>query len=312
MNIVITGGAGYLGSVLTARLLNYGHHVTVVDSFVHGVPSLAGLVQANHKLKILARDICLSDPEVARKIDRADAVIHLAALVGAPACDKYPEIAKVLNFQATRRLVEILRPEQRLIFPCTNSGYGRGGDTPCTERDPMKPLSLYGITKVQAEAEVAKHPRGVSLRFATLYGPSLRMRLDLLVNAFAYEAMRKRRLLVYEAAFRRCVLHVSDAAAAISHALFRDETLHDRGPVWNVGAENVTKAQICGLLQELVPGFVWMEGEGKDPDQRDYAVSSEAFKEATGWAPAVPLKEGIEQLLRLYAMPFGGPGWWNA
>ena len=310
MKILVTGGAGYLGSVLVPKLLAYGHRVVVMDNFSHGVPSLIGC--GGHKdLDIVCSDVSREPGLFKRLVTDADAVIHLAAIVGAPACDAMPTTAQLVNLRSTEEILEWARPDQPIVFPCTNSGYGKGGDNPVTENEPMMPLSLYGRTKVAAEDVVLRHPLGVSLRFATLYGPSPRMRLDLLVNHFVHLACVSRSAMrVYEPHFRRCVLHVSDAAEAMGLAVENADTLGRRP--WNVGAENVTKADLCRMIKAAVPSFEWSESEGRDPDQRDYSVSSERFKAESGWAPLERLEEGIAQLVRLYRMPFNGPSWGNA
>ncbi len=310
MKILVTGGAGYLGSVLVPKLLAYGHRVVVMDNFSHGVPSLIGC-GGHRDLDIIRGDVSREHDLLKDLVVDSDAVIHLAALVGAPACDAMPTTAQLVNLQSTEDILGWIRPDQPLVFPCTNSGYGKGGQNPVTEDDPMTPLSLYGRTKVEAEKVVLRHPLGVSLRFATLYGPSPRMRLDLLVNHFVRRACGiVTALPVYEPHFRRCVLHVSDAAEALGLAVENADTLGRRP--WNVGAENVTKADLCRMIKAAVPGFEWVESAGRDPDQRDYSVSSERFKAESGWAPLERLEDGIAQLVRLYRMPFVGPSWGNS
>ncbi len=269
MKIFCTGGTGYLGSVLVPKLLAYGHRVVVMDNFSHGVPSLISC-GGHRDLDIVRGDVFKEPGLFKHLVTGADAVIHLAAIVGAPACDAMPMTAHMVNFLSTEKILEWARPDQPIVFPCTNSGYGKGGDNPVTEDDPMTPLSLYGRTKVEAEKIVLKHPLGVSLRFATLYGPSPRMRLDLLVNHLVYLACGHGLMPtpIYEPYFRRCVLHVSDAAEAIGLAVENADTLCRRP--WNVGAENVTKADLCRMIKAAVPGFEWVESAGRDPDQRDY------------------------------------------
>lgn len=312
MKILCTGGAGYLGSVLVPKLLAYGHRVVVMDNFSHGVPSLISC-GGHRDLDIVCGDVSKRDGVLKRLVVDADAVIHLAAIVGAPACDAMQTKAELVNLRSTEEILECIRPNQPLIFPCTNSGYGKGGEKAITEDDPMTPLSLYGRTKVAAEKAVLAHPLGASLRFATLYGPSPRMRLDLLVNHFVHLAVGsggRMALPVYEPHFRRCVLHVSDAAEALGLAVENADTLGRRP--WNVGAENVTKADLCRMIKAAVPSFEWVESAGRDPDQRDYSVSSERFMAEAGWVPIERLEQGIAQLVRLYRMPFIGPAWRNA
>lgn len=314
MKILITGGAGYLGSVLTQELVELGNRVTVLDTFEHGVPSLIG-----HLGRVQIERYCIRDSNALRIcVANVDAVVHLAALVGAPMCDQRPHDAEAVNEGGVLSVLRSLRRDQMLVYPCTNSGYGRAGERPVTEDDPMTPISLYGRTKVRGEALALKHPRAASLRFATLYGASPRMRLDLLVNDFAYTACRTQKLELFEPHFRRCVLHVRDAARAIIAVLARSRTGDVHG-AWNVGAENVTKRQLADLIGQKFMAR-WRapvgitEREGQDPDQRDYAVSSEAFRRSFFWAPQVNLDAGLDELFELFRMPFdgGAPRWRNA
>ena len=311
MKILITGGAGYLGSVLVHRFIfdRPQDDVVVLDSFRHGVPSLA-LIGGNASLEIDQCDIVRQTGKLHRLMSEADAVIHLAALVGAPACAANENEAFILNEVCTVQMVKDMRPDQPLIFPCTNSGYGKGGDQPVTENDSMTPLSLYGRTKVAAERAVLSHPLGVSLRFATLYGQSPRMRLDLLVNDFVHRASMSETVMLYEPHFRRCVLNVSDAANAVLAAL--DNASFIAARPWNVGAENITKGELCERIQRQVPRFDFQVAPGNDPDQRDYEVSSDQFRLRTGWEPQIDLDRGIAALLRLFKMPFDGSAWRNA
>lgn len=242
-------------------------------------------------------------------VSRADAVVALAAIVGTPACDAHTHDAQETNATAVVSLVNMLMPSQQVIFPCTNAGYGIGGAGECTEASPLRPVSLYGRTKVAAEEVILGHPRGTSLRLATLFGASPRMRLDLMVNDFVYQAVRFHALQLHEGGFRRNFLHVRDAARAICHVI--GGQVHPG--VYNVGNSraNMTKRQLCERIAERVPEFKWDEVEGKDQDQRDYMVSN-AKIQATGFLCVHSLDDGIDELVRAYRMPLVGPAWRSA
>lgn len=311
MRILITGGAGYLGSVLTGTLLAAGHEVTVVDNFRHKVPSLLEYC-SRRRFEAFNIDVCDGAP-FTRVLSRADVVIPLAAIVGAPACDHDPVTATNVNQFAIERLCQYQTSDSQIIvFPNTNSGYGVGDDEPCTESTPLNPISHYGQTKVRAEASVLAHNNGVSLRFATLFGCSPRMRLDLLVNDFTYRAVHDRSLTLFEGGARRNYLHVRDAARAFLFAL--DNLDRMKGRAFNVGDSeaNLTKRELCERIRECVPNFVWHEAKvGSDPDKRDYLVSN-ARIEALGWSRQHTLDDGIAELVTAFrALPLRGEQWRN-
>ncbi|OAI55821.1 hypothetical protein AYO49_01090 [Verrucomicrobiaceae bacterium SCGC AG-212-N21] len=298
MKILVTGGAGYIGSVLVPRLLADGHDVTVVDSFMYGQTSLLDCC-AEARLTIVrgdARDTRLMQPLVAR----ADAVFPLACLTGAPLCDRDPELAHGVNFQAVRWLAEQLSPGQRLIFPSTNSGYGVGeAGIHCTEDSPLRPVSLYGRLKVELESFLLEK-NCVTFRFATLFGTSPRMRLDLLVNDFTYRAVVDRFVVLFEPHFKRNYLHVRDGARAFQHALANYDTM--KGRSYNVGLSdaNISKLELCEVIRKYLPHFTFPVAEvGKDPDQRNYIVSNERI-ESTGYRTEFGLDAGIQDLIKGY------------
>jgi nucleoside-diphosphate-sugar epimerase len=299
MKILVTGGAGYLGSILTGELLQDGHHVIVLDNFSWGVPSLAPWC-ANPNLEIHRGDV--REASILRVLVRsADVILPLAALVGAPLCEARWDDAWSINVDAVRMLAHAASAEQRIVIPISNSGYGIGDDAECTEESPLHPVSTYGHTKVEAEKLVMDRGNAVSLRLATLFGISPRMRTDLLVNDFVLRALRDRALILFEAHFRRNFVHVRDAARAFVHALNNWEAMKDN--VYNVGlsSANLTKLQLCERIAKHVP-FTFTEAAiGEDPDKRDYVVSN-AKIEATGWAPRHSLDDGIAELLRGYRM----------
>lgn len=294
--ILVTGGAGYIGSTLVPLLLERGHHVTVLDNFLYRENSLAACCR-NPRFDVHRVDVRVV-PEVVPHLSRHDVVIPLAAIVGAPACDRDPVGAATTNVDAHLMLFRRLSKSQRVIMPTTNSAYGTGRDV--SETSPLYPQSSYAQNKVEVERALLGHPLAVSLRLATVFGMSPRMRMDLLVNDFTWRAVSDRALVLFEGHFMRNYVHVRDVAEAFVHVVEDDV----RAGVYNVGDSNanVSKRQLCGLIQMEVPGFVWTEAEAaKDPDQRDYVVSNAKF-EATGWRPQVALEEGIAELVKGYRM----------
>ncbi len=308
--ILCTGGGGFLGSILVPMLLDAGHTVTVVDTFAHGVPSLAAHIHRK-RLTVLRQDARSHATLILNP--QHHIIIPLAALVGASACDHVPLTAETLNREAIYDAIGISSTEMVVIFPCTNSGYGMGEEAECTEDSPLTPLSLYGRTKVEAEARVLTHPRGISLRLATLFGCSPRMRLDLMVNDFCYRAVHDRAMVLFESHFRRNFLHVQDAAWAFLFAIEHSQDM--AGHAYNVGDSraNMTKLQLAHEIAVEVPDFAWTNSEHKqDPDQRDYVVSN-ARIEALGWRPQFTLRDGIRELVSAYrGMPFERSTWRNA
>ena len=301
MKILITGGAGYLGAVLVPMLLHAEHEVTVVDKFMHGVPSLAAA--CGHST-LTIRHLDVRSSEMLDLAMHFDALILLAAVVGAGACDRAPLDAVTINREAIRDICAVAHAQRLLvIYPNTNSGYGIGGTAECDETSPLNPVSLYGRTKVEAE-EAVLTAGGISLRFATLFGMSPRMRLDLMVNDFVYRAVHDRSLVLFEPRFRRNFLHVRDAALAIMWAL---NGALERGQAYNCGDSraNMSKWQLCGEIAKIVKGFGWHESAigSYDPDRRDYVVSNTKI-EAKGWRPLNTLQDGITELVRGFTMPY--------
>ncbi|MBD3769890.1 MAG: NAD(P)-dependent oxidoreductase [Rhodobacterales bacterium] len=301
MKILITGGAGYIGSTMVPRLLEQGHEVTVLDTFERGTTELAA-VCANENftpIKGDARDTRLLD----ELVPQADVLIPLAALVGAPLCKLDPIAAKTLNQDAVVDLVKRTSKDQKVVFPVTNSGYGIGESGKfCTEESPLNPISLYGVTKVEAEKAVLDNGNGVTLRLATVFGMAPRMRLDLLVNDFTWRAVTDRAVVIFEGHFKRNYIHVRDVVKGFEHAIANFDTM--RGEAYNLGLSdaNLSKIELCQKIQEHVPSFVYLEAPiGEDPDKRDYIVSNEKV-EATGWRPDWSLDRGIAELLRGYKM----------
>ena len=304
--ILVTGGAGYIGSILVPALLAEGHDVTVLDNFRYNQSSLMD-VCADDRLRIVRGDV-REESTLAPLVKDADALIPLAALVGVPVSDADPVAARTTNLDAIRLLLSLRSPRQRILFPCTNSGYGIGQkDRFCTEETPLKPLSLYGRTKVDAEKAVLDAGGTISFRFATVFGASPRMRTDLLVNDFVQRALRDGAVVLYEAHMKRNYLHVRDAAGACLHGLRSYDAL--AGGPYNVGLSdaNLSKKELCERIKVHLPKFTFLEAPvGKDPDQRDYIISNEKI-EKTGFKTRHSLDDGIRELIRAYQVLRSSP-----
>jgi len=305
LRVLVTGGAGYLGSVLCEHLLAAGHRVTVLDALHHGVPSLLHLC-GNPSFEFVRGD-ARDERALARLVAEADAIIPLAAVVGAPACDRDPWLATSTNLDAVRTLLRLRSPSQLVVYPTTNSGYGtQSGDVFCTEETPLEPISLYGRTKVDAERAVLDSPHAITLRLATVFGTSPRMRLDLLVNHFVHAAVTDRYLVIFEKEFKRNFIHVRDVADCFLHCLANGPKMAGRAYNAGLDAANVSKEELALLVQEQVPGFHVVFSEiGSDPDKRNYIVSNQRLREA-GFEARRSLPDGIAELLRAYRMlPLG-------
>jgi nucleoside-diphosphate-sugar epimerase len=300
-HILVTGGAGYIGSVLVPMLLGEGHRVTVIDSFMWKQNSLAACC-ANPNFAVINGDV-RSEATMKPLLAKADVVIPLAALVGAPLCNKDPIAATTTNKGAIADMLKWLSPQQRILMPVTNSGYGVGeADRFCTEETPLRPISRYGVDKVEAERMILEHENALSFRLATVFGFAPRMRIDLLVNDFVHRAVTDRFVVLFEAHFKRNFIHIQDVARVFLHGLQHFDAM--RGRPYNVGLSdaNLSKAELCAKIAEHVPGFVYMEAPiGEDPDKRDYIVSN-ARIEDTGYKPRFSLDDGIRELIKGYAM----------
>jgi len=306
VRVLVTGGAGYLGSVLCQRLLASGHAVTALDTLAHGVPSLLHLC-AEPRFEFVRGD-ARDEPLLRRLLRDADAVVPLAAVVGAPACDRDPGLARSTNLEAVQLLLRLRSAAQLVVFPTTNSGYGtRSGDVHCTEDTPLEPISHYGRTKVQAEEAVLASPNAISLRLATVFGTSPRMRLDLLVNHFVHAAVTDGYLVVFEKDFRRNFIHIRDVAECFLHCLGNAARMVGRAYNAGLDAANLSKGELALKVKEQVPGFHVVFSEiGSDPDKRDYIVSNQRLREA-GFEARASLEAGIAELVRAYRMlPLGG------
>ncbi len=299
MNILVTGGAGYIGSILVPALLREGHAVTVLDNFMYNQTPLLDCCN-DPKLTVVRGDV-RDYPLVEKLLKDKDAVFPLACLTGAPLCGKDPQTAQAVILDAVLALLKVRDRRQKIIFPTTNSGYGVGqSDKFCDENTPLKPISLYGRLKVQAEEAILKSGNAIALRLATAFGVSPRMRLDLLVNDFTYRAVCDRYVILFEAHFKRNYIHVRDVAKAFVHCLKNFDKMKDQA--YNVGLSdaNLSKLELCEEIKKQVKEFYFYESKiGQDPDKRDYIVSNAKIEE-TGYKPDVPLQQGIAELIKGY------------
>lgn len=299
MNILVTGGAGYLGSILVPTLLKEGHNVTVIDNFMYHQTSLLDCC-IDPNLTIVrgdARDKAL----IERHISKADAIFPLACLTGAPLCAADPKGAESIILDAVKTILKLRSKDQKVIYPTTNSGYGVGEKgIHCTEDTPLRPVSLYGKLKVETESEILSSGNGITLRLATAFGVSPRMRLDLLVNDFTYRAVYDRFIVLFEAHFKRNYIHVRDVTNAFIHSLNHFDKM--KNEPYNVGLSdaNLSKLELCAEIKKHVPEFYFIESNiGEDPDKRDYIVSNKKI-EKTGFKQQVSLSAGIQELVKGY------------
>ena len=299
LNILITGGAGYIGSVLVPKLLELGHSVTVIDSFKYRQNTLADACRYDNFSVIRgdARDERL----LKESVSSADVVIPLAALVGAPLCADDMIGAQSINTDAVNSIVKLVSTNQRILMPVSNSGYGVGkSGSYCTEDSPLKPLSVYGRTKVAAEDLVLSRDNSVTFRLATVFGMSPRMRTDLLVNDFVYRAVKDRFIVIFEGHFKRNYIHIQDVANVFLHSLLNFDVM--KGKAFNVGLDdaNLSKIELAKTIQKFVRDFQFFEAPiGEDPDKRDYIVSNQRILE-TGFVPQYSLDMGIKELVKGY------------
>jgi len=300
MKILITGGAGFLGSVITEKLLNSNHEVTVLDNMMYNQTS--SIVYSHNKLfNFVFGDV--RDTELLKKLVlEHDLIIPLAAIVGFPACERDKDLATAINYEHVRVVCEVAKENnKRVVYPNTNSGYGIGENGECTEESPLNPISHYGVTKVNAEREVLGIG-GISLRLATVFGTSPRMRMDLLVNEFVYKALTDKYITLFERKFVRNFIHIRDVALVFEKMINEYET--HSGEVFNVGLSkaNLTKQQLCETIKEQIPSFeIFHNDNFEDPDKRDYVVSNLKL-EKVGWSPNYTLEDGIEELIKTYTI----------
>lgn len=302
MKILITGGAGYLGSVITGKMLSEGHEVTVLDKLIFNQTSLL-VYTHNPKFKFIYGDV-RNESLLERLCNESDVIIPLAAIVGFPACDAEPILAKEINFQQIFNIVRYTKGKnKKILYPNTNSGYGVGKDSiECTEESPLSPISIYGRTKVDAENFLRTNTDAIIFRLATVFGVSPRMRTDLLVNDFTYKAITDKYIVVFEKTFKRNFIHIQDVADTFLFMLKNYEKY--KSEVFNVGLTNanLNKQELLEKIQSHVPNFaVVYDDYYEDPDKRNYIVSN-AKIESTGWKPKWDVDMGIKELIQAYQM----------
>jgi len=302
MKILVTGGAGYIGSRLVPELLNEGHTVTVIDNLMYNQTSLLDCCH-HDELTIVREDVRHRDP-MESLVNEADLIIPLAAIVGAPACDKDPTAATSINYDAIKLILELRRPDQKIIYPTTNSGYGIGTDNIyCNEETPLNPISLYGRTKSDAEKAILAAGNSITFRLATVFGVSPRMRFDLLVNDFVYRALFDRSLTLFEAHFKRNYVYIGDVVRAFIHAINNFDQM--KGHTYNFGLDdaNLSKWELCEEIKRHIPQFWFSEFQdeewAKDPDKRNYIVCNKKIA-ATGFRATTTLRHGIDELIKGY------------
>jgi nucleoside-diphosphate-sugar epimerase len=295
--ILITGGAGYIGSTLVPFILSKGYQVTVIDNFMYRQTSLAANI--NHpNFELIYGDV-RDEVLLKNEISKADIVLPLAAIVGAPACAKDPIMASSINRNSTLKIFSLLSKDQQIIMPTTNSAYGSGDDHNfCAEDSPLNPISLYAKDKVFIENELMNHPNATSFRLATVFGISPRMRLDLLVNNFVYKAITDRYVVLFEGHFKRNYVHLNDVCKAFLFAIENQQKVS--GQIFNFGLSNanISKTELCTIIQKSIPDFVFFDSPiNKDPDQRNYIVSNKKV-ESMGLRAEISLTQGINELIK--------------
>ena len=298
--VLITGGAGYLGSVISELLLQNSYEVTILDNMMYNQTSLINFSHYDN-FKFINGDV--RDKELLKELVlQNDVIIPLAAIVGFPACERDKQLATQINYEHVKFVCDNAKENnKKVVYPNTNSGYGIGENGVCTEESPLNPISHYGKTKVEAEKEVLGIG-GISLRLATVFGTSPRMRMDLLVNEFVYKALTDKSIVLFEKKFVRNFIHIRDVALVFLK-MIEEYPLHSN-EVYNVGLSeaNLTKQQLCEAIQDQIPSFeIFYNDNYEDPDKRDYVVSNQKL-ESNAWSPKYTLEKGIEELIKTYTI----------
>lgn len=293
---LVTGGAGFVGSTLNGYLLSKGHHVTVVDNLLFNNGNSLSFYFKNPNFRFVKGNVC--DKSLMKSILKdKDIIIHLAAIVGAPACERNRDLAISVNLDATINMCELLSKDQRILFASTGSNYGAVTGDICTEETLLNPISLYGETKTDGEKWLLDHSNAVAYRFATAFGLSLRMRLDLLINDFVYQAINNRYLIMFERSFKRSFIHVDDMARSFLFAIENHDKVESGA--YNIGDEqnNYSKEEIALLIKDKVDYYLHFADVGEDKDKRNYEVSYSKFK-SLGFKAETSVEDGIDQLIK--------------
>jgi nucleoside-diphosphate-sugar epimerase len=300
-HVLVTGAAGYLGSILCEHLLKGGYRVTAVDNLIYQQHSLFHLC-ADPRFEVFFGDV-RDERFIKGLVSKPDVLIPLAAIVGAPGCDRDPLLARSVNLEAIRLLNRLRSPGQLVIYPTTNSGYGtKSGDVSCTEETPLEPISLYGQTKTEAEATLLESVNAITLRLATVFGMSPRMRLDLLVNHFVYTAVTDGYIVIFEKDFKRNYIHIRDVADCFIHCIENSKAMVGRPYNAGLDSANLSKEELALKIKEVVPNFyIHFAAVGSDPDKRNYIVSNQRLRKA-GFEAKRTLESGIEELVKGYRM----------
>lgn len=297
--VLVTGGAGYIGSILIPALLNENFSVITVDNLMYGQAPLLDYCCFDN-FDFVRGDV-RDEKLISNLIKKVNIIIPLASLTGAPLCDKDPWTAKSVMVDAINLILKYRSKEQRILYPNTNSGYGIGDkDKYCTEESELKPVSLYGRLKVEAEKMLLESGNAVIFRLATVFGASPRMRIDLLVNDFVYRAVTDKFIVLFEAEAKRNYIHIRDVVRGFLHAINNWERMKDN--IYNLGLSNanLSKKELCAKIKEFIPEFYYTIAEiGEDPDKRDYIVSNEKL-ESAGFSPLFSLEDGIKELVKVY------------
>jgi nucleoside-diphosphate-sugar epimerase len=300
LNVLVTGGAGYIGSVFVPQLLDIGYKVTVLDNFIYRQNSLLDVCY-HPNLNIIVGDV-RDKEQLKTVIQKHDILVPLAAIVGAPSCDKDKPLARAVNQTQIENITKWVSKDQMVLYPVTNSGYGIGQkDVYCDETTPLNPISHYGKTKIAGEKALLEMGNAITFRLATVFGTAPRMRMDLLVNDFVYRAFNDRFIVLFESHFKRNYIHIRDIASVFFHAIKNYNAL--KGQPYNVGLSdaNLSKMELCEKIKRHLPDFHIFESEiAEDPDKRDYIVSNERI-EATGWKPQYSIDDGIKELIKAYS-----------
>lgn len=298
--VLVTGGAGYIGSVFVPQLLKSGFQVTVLDNFMYKQNCLLDVCY-HPGLSIIVGDV-RNEELLKKEIDQHDIIVPLAAIVGAAACDKDKSMATAVNQTQAEHIAKWVSSNQMVLFPVTNSGYGIGQDgKDCDETTPLNPISHYGRTKVAAEKALLDMGNAVAFRLATVFGTAPRMRMDLLVNDFVYRAFSDRFIVLFESHFKRNYIHIRDIASVFLHSIKHYEAM--KGEAFNVGLSdaNLSKMELCKKIKEYLQDFhIFESAIAEDPDKRDYIVSNEKI-ERSGWAPKFTIDDGIKELIKVYS-----------